>query len=90
MAKIKYEASFSYSDADPAKGKVSNGGNVPLLSFTVLGSPTRTIDFTSKDEMDIAAVMKQIERDKAIISLCLPPAGLKSLTFTAILRRRMF
>ncbi len=66
MAKMTYEASFSYADADPTKGKVSNGGNVPLLSFTVIGSPTRTIDFTSKDELDIVSSMKQIERDKAI------------------------
>lgn len=66
MSKIKYEASFSYADADPTKGQVSNGGNVPLLSFTVIGSPTKNIDFTSKDEMDIASAMKQIERDKAI------------------------
>jgi len=83
MSKITYEASFSYADANITGGKVSNGGNVPLLSFTVLGSPTRTIDFTSKDEMDIAAVMKQIERDKAIYINLPATRGLEIVDFNS-------
>jgi hypothetical protein len=83
MSKIKYEASFSYADANTSGGKVSNGGNVPLLSFTVLGSPTRTIDFTSKDEMDIASVMKQIERDKAIYIYVPATRGLEIVDFNS-------
>ena len=83
MGKMKYQASFSYADAASTKGRVSNGGNVPLLSFTVLGSPTRTIDIGSTEEMDIASVMKQIERDKAIYINFSAARGLEIVDFNS-------
>jgi hypothetical protein len=67
MGKMKYQASFSYADANPASGKVSNGATVPLMGFHVVRSGVqRLINLDSTDDMDIASYMEEAKKYKLV------------------------
>jgi hypothetical protein len=82
MAKITYQGSFSYADADPAKGTVSQGGTIPVKSFAVLGSAVKNIDLGSTEEMDIASALKQVEQSKAFYIFIPATRGLEIVDLT--------